>query len=71
LGTPAITTRGMKEKQMIVIASWIDEVVGVTKELVQKSQGSRKQFKLLAQKDKTIKSIEIQVKALCAKFPVP
>jgi len=27
LGTPAITTRGMKEKEMWQIASWIDEVI--------------------------------------------
>lgn len=27
LGTPAVTTRGMKEKEMKVIAKWIDEVI--------------------------------------------
>ncbi|EKD56579.1 MAG: hypothetical protein ACD_58C00144G0001, partial [uncultured bacterium] len=27
LGTPAITTRGMKEKEMIQVASWINEIV--------------------------------------------
>jgi len=27
LGTPAITTRGMKEKQMCQIAFWINEVI--------------------------------------------
>ena len=27
LGTPAITTRGMKEKEMKLIAGWIDEVI--------------------------------------------
>lgn len=27
LGTPAVTTRGMKEKEMKLIAGWIDEVV--------------------------------------------
>ncbi|MBU3895855.1 serine hydroxymethyltransferase, partial [Patescibacteria group bacterium] len=27
MGTPAITTRGMKEKEMKKIASWIDEVI--------------------------------------------
>ena len=28
LGTPALTTRGMREKEMQQIASWIDEVIG-------------------------------------------
>ena len=27
LGTPAITTRGMKETEMIQIAGWIDEAI--------------------------------------------
>ena len=27
LGTPAITTRGMKEKEMKIIAEWIDKVI--------------------------------------------
>ena len=27
LGTPAITTRGMKEEEMKMIASWIDEAI--------------------------------------------
>jgi len=27
LGTPALTTRGMKEKEMKIIAQWIDEVI--------------------------------------------
>ena len=27
LGTPALTTRGMKEEEMKIIASWIDEAI--------------------------------------------
>ena len=27
LGTPALTTRGMKEEEMKIIAGWIDEVI--------------------------------------------
>ena len=27
LGTPAITTRGMKEKEMVKIAKWMNEVI--------------------------------------------
>ena len=27
LGTPALTTRGMKEDEMKIIAGWIDEVI--------------------------------------------
>ncbi|MCX6765285.1 MAG: serine hydroxymethyltransferase, partial [Candidatus Nealsonbacteria bacterium] len=28
IGTPAITTRGMKENEMIKIAEWINRVIG-------------------------------------------
>ena len=31
LGTPAITTRGMKEKEMKLIASWINDVIADAK----------------------------------------
>ena len=31
LGTPAITTRGMKEKEMKTIAAWINEVIAKPK----------------------------------------
>ena len=27
LGTPAVTTRGMKEKEMEIIAKWVNDVV--------------------------------------------
>ena len=27
MGTPAITTRGMKEREMKIIAGWINEVI--------------------------------------------
>ena len=33
LGTPAVTTRGMKEKEMRMIAKWMDEVVGRKRKL--------------------------------------
>jgi glycine hydroxymethyltransferase len=34
LGTPALTTRGMKEKEMRIIAGWIDEVISNPKSAV-------------------------------------
>ena len=27
LGTPALTTRGLKEKEMVLVAGWIDEAI--------------------------------------------
>lgn len=31
MGTPAVTTRGMKEKEIRKIAGWINEVIGEKK----------------------------------------
>ena len=34
LGTPALTTRGMKEKEMKLIAGWINEVISDRKKVI-------------------------------------
>ncbi len=57
LGTPAITTRGMKEPQMEQIAAWINEVI--TNSLPTGRQA------------KTAKKIKSEVEKLCKKFPLP
>lgn len=84
LGTPAVTTRGMKENEMKVIAGWINEVVEYTRSKVQdsrfnnigsddreKDQVTRKRFKQEMAKDKTLLKIAASVKSLCRKFPTP
>lgn len=76
LGTPAVTTRGMKEAEMKKIASWILEIIKKVKdEKLPENPEDRsrflKQFRLKISKDKYLKNINQQVKALCKKFPVP
>jgi glycine hydroxymethyltransferase len=76
LGTPAITTQGMKEDEMKQIASWINEVVNhigpgqipVDKE---KRDKTLKTFKSKIAKDKFLLDINKQVKSLCNRFPTP
>ncbi len=77
LGTPAITSRGMKEKEMKVIAGYFNECINIAIELIPQNISSsnkdaakqaRKAFKDAAQKDKAIKEIRIKVKKLCLKF---
>jgi len=46
IGTPAVTTRGMKENEMRLIASWIAEVI--------KDIGNDKKVKAIAEKVKTL-----------------
>lgn len=76
LGTPAITTRGMKEREMVKIANWINEVVEEVKIHqfpVEKEARSAfwKQFKKDIWKNKKLLTIAKEVKALTSKYPLP
>ena len=55
LGTPAVTTRGMAENEMRLIARWIDEVVGAAGR----------------EDEATIERIAAEVRELAAAFPIP
>lgn len=73
LGTPAVTTRGMKEPQMRQIAKWIDEVITYTTSQIKNidmTQAERKEFKQEMIKNKKLLSIAQKVKELCKKFPI-
>ncbi len=75
LGTPAITVRGMKEKEMEMISQWINQVV---EHLGQKSIPQDKEkrnqylqrFKSEIEKDVFLKKIRQEVLGLCKKFPI-
>jgi glycine hydroxymethyltransferase len=76
LGTPAITTRGMKEKEMVKIAKWMNEVIEEVKHYqlpATKEERSlfMKKFRAEVVKNKKLLQIATQVKALTAKFPTP
>jgi glycine hydroxymethyltransferase len=75
LGTPAITTRGMKEKEMIKIAKWMNEVISkVSNHSLPSDKGERKEFwkkfKAEVYENKKLLSIAKEVRALCSKFPL-
>jgi len=76
LGTPAITTRGMKEKEMKQIGEWI---VSVMKEVshyrLPEAKEERvaflKKIRQELQKNKQLQAIHRSVTILTSKFPVP
>jgi len=76
IGTPALTTREMKEKEMKQIAKWINEVVEVcpTNELPQNKEDRLAywdNFKRIISKENFLAQIKKEVKRMCSKFPLP
>ncbi len=76
LGTPALTSRGMKEKEMKKIAKWIFDVITYVKPFkLPSNPESRstfmKAYKEKIKSDKYLLSINAEVKVLCKKFPTP
>ncbi len=75
LGTPAITTRNMKEPEMALIADWIVKIVETIKnyQLPQDKEARKEYLKKFSEeilKEETIKKIRQEVLELCQKFPV-
>ena len=76
LGTPAITTRGMKEKEMVQIAGWIAEIVEAVKAYQLpdgKEERNRyiKEFSEKMEENEIIKRIREEVHKFAANFPLP
>jgi glycine hydroxymethyltransferase len=75
LGTPFITVRGMKEREMKLVAKWIAEVADEVKqfEFPEKKEdraAATKKFRDYINKSKRLKKIRFEVKNLCQKFPL-
>lgn len=76
LGTPALTSRGMKEKEMVKIAGWIKRTLEEIRGLdLPKEQEKRKDFlkeaKAKIHQNKNLKKIRKEVENFAKKFPVP
>ena len=76
LGTPATTTRGMKEAEMKKIAGWINQSIDEIRneklpDVKEKRADFIKDFKTRIAKNKNLLKIAQEVKTFCAKFPIP
>ena len=76
IGTPAVTTRGMKEKDMVKIARWINDVVEeITGDSLPSVKEERrpffKKFKQKVGLNKKITNISLEVKKYMKEFPMP
>jgi glycine hydroxymethyltransferase len=75
LGTPALTTRGMKEKEMELIGYWIAQVIYEVKdyEMPDDKDARNKtieKFRKKIVKNQKVKGIKKEVIELCKKFPL-
>lgn len=75
LGTPAVTTRGMKEGEMDRVATWIAEVVEIVKDEKLPEEKSERpafllEFKKRMNTHAKLQELHEQVQELCSKFPV-
>jgi len=75
IGTPAVTTRGMKEKEMVMIGNWITTVIKeVSHYHLPENKEERKGFLIKVKKElatnMTFVQIAKEVSLLCTKFPI-
>lgn len=76
LGTPSLTTRGMKEGEMKQIAEWIKKVIVIvdSDRLPEDKEEKReflRGFKERVKKNESLLEIAEEVRELCERFPVP
>lgn len=74
LGTPALTTRGLKEKEMDKVVDLIDEALKLAKEISDKSGPKLVDFKKIAHDDvfgKKVKALREKIECFGSQFPMP
>jgi len=75
LGTPAVTVRGMKEKEMEMISGWMDEVIKIVgqRQIPEEAEARKlylNQFKEEMKANQRIREIGGEVRELCKRFPI-
>ncbi len=76
LGSPAATTRGMREAEMDQLAEWIAQVAAQIQDFQLPSDpkersAQRKLFRTAIRDNPHLAALHEEVRAFCAKFPVP
>jgi glycine hydroxymethyltransferase len=71
IGTPAVTTRGMKENEMEKIADFIDRIIKICVKCQEKSGKNLNDFLKVLDEDEEIKTIKTDVENFATQFYLP
>lgn len=71
LGTPAVTTRGMVEKDMEVIGDFLIQGIEISKKIQEKAGKQLKDFLPAIENDEELKALGEKVKEFASKFGLP
>ena len=71
IGTPALTTRGMKEKEMIVVTDFLIKALKIAKEIQKKSGKKLKDFKIEANNNLEIINLREEVNKFARNYFMP
>lgn len=71
LGTPAVTTRGLLEKDMDVIAEFLHRIALLSAEAQKKGGKNLKQFVVELEKDKNLEALAKEVEDFSKQFYIP
>lgn len=74
MGTPGVTTRGMRERQMRQIAKWVDDVIKEVSEYRLPDKGRKEYIQKISLKlasNGKLADIARKVRSICKQFPVP
>jgi glycine hydroxymethyltransferase len=71
LGTPAMTTRGMKEADMEIVATFLLRGIEISKRIQAKVGKQLKDFLPALDEDEEIKQVAEEVKAFSSKYSIP
>jgi glycine hydroxymethyltransferase len=70
LGTPAITTRGMVEADMVKLADWIDRIITIAAEKAEYQEMKGPELMTAMRSHKKLIEVGNEVKEFCLKFPL-
>lgn len=71
IGTPALTTRGMKEEEMKYIAGYCLKAIEIAKRIQEKAGKKLEDFIKMIPEDPEVASLAAEVKAFASAYPMP